>query len=983
MKTKITLLLFLITFFWKVSAGQNEHCLFQNNDYVKIDGQWKVLSTQDLQYYPIRVGHVSVKFNAEFSEAILGEFVSKFDLGLQRSAPTGWYDFKMGGSADYFQQLEAMKAYYAVALVEIAVMGTYDADPNDPMEGLQWGLDKIDAQEAWDLETGSPDVIVAIIDSGTDWSHEDMGYGTDSYQNIYLNNAENDWVNPNIPGGDGVDNDMNGYVDDWKGWDFADDDNDSRSTHEHGTKVAGLLGAKTHNGKGICGVAGGWNNEGVKMMILGVGHEGPISSAVDDAIIYAAANGAKIIQLSLSLLWSQAVSDALYYVNDNYDVIVVCSSGNWGLAAPPEDPNDPNAATNVVLFPSSHPTVISVGSTNEDDIRNPNSNYGDALFITAPGRAIRTTQSGNSYITDAFLGATSYAAPIVSGVIALMYSINPCLTRNDVREILKNTADKVGGYDYYIDPMDPGHNDDMGYGRINAFDAVSAAFDLTQQNVDLIVKDTPNDPGAEPNVTSAYFWGSEDIWIRNNPDGLINTTTENPEYSPTNPTYVYVRVTNNSCTEYPGGDKVSAYWSKAGTGLNWDHSWNGSWVISSVTMGDHIGTMLIPALQPGEEFIAEFPWQTQNPANFASIPGASNFITDEPWHFCLLARIESDIDPMTFPETIDLVQNVIDNNNIAWKNITIVDLVQPRGNDIGGIVSVTNPFTDNHTFNIEFLEDEVHDTKPLVEEAEIGIEMNDILHAAWVQGGSASDGIKGSRDEMKFVATGKNAVLKNIKLSPEDLGMLCMRFNFLSKETSSKSEFKYVVILRDAETNKIVGGETYVIKRTPRSNFVANVGGDKDVDKNEKITVAALNVGEEASYAWYDSEGNVICKEKEIEIAVSKPSTFRLEITALADGYKDYTDFIVNLKPSSISNLSPNPASNEVKVNYKLNQDVESYLLVIPYYTSDNNFGTKRFDLNSGSEQLTIDIDSYPSGFYTVALVCDGVTLDAKSLMIE
>ena len=149
---------------------------------------------------------------------------------------------------DYAQILgaqgdEAIDAYLASPLVEIAephTLGQWSAEPDDTQYASQSWLPSISAAQAWELTSGDPDIIVAVLDSGVEFSHEDLGSGPDAYQNVWLNPGEDAWSDPDDPmTGNGIDDDMNGLVDDWKRWDFANDDYVSSGTSFHGTAVAG------------------------------------------------------------------------------------------------------------------------------------------------------------------------------------------------------------------------------------------------------------------------------------------------------------------------------------------------------------------------------------------------------------------------------------------------------------------------------------------------------------------------------------------------------------------------------------------------------------------------------------------------------------------------------------------------------------------------------------------------------------------------
>lgn len=183
---------------------------------------------------------------------------------------------------------------------------------------------------------------------------------------------------------------------------------------------------------------------------------------------------------------------------------------------------------------------------------------------------------------------------------------------------------------------------------------------------DIFIQDTPADFGVEVNPDNGPMWTSNDIWVRNTNDGGL--LHQNPEYSTMNPNYIYVRIHGRGCTQVTDAS-LRVYFSKASTGLQWISNWNNYTIIQSggpVLAGDEITTspISIPAIDPGEEVIIGIPWMVPNPSDFDY----------DIHHFCLLARIESATDPMNIPEGNDINANTKNNNNIAWKNVSVFDL---------------------------------------------------------------------------------------------------------------------------------------------------------------------------------------------------------------------------------------------------------------------------------------------------------------------
>ncbi len=639
MKTKLLLWLFLLAFAYTWSQKTKT---INQQQFIQEKGGWKMVEEQTGEKYNLS-DEITIQFKKTPSKKEIKKLEKAYQMTLMRSNELGFYDFKIQNKSNLLTTFENINKNIKAKQVFTNTIGKYILTPNDPQFGTQWGLEQIsdadiDMRNAWDISTGNSNVIVAILDSGTDWTHEDIGLGTDGYQNVLLNSGEDAWSNPNNPStGNGIDDDGNGFIDDWKGWDFSNGNNDSRGVISHGTQVAGIVGAKTNNGTGISGIAGGNNGLGAKMMLLGVGDTAPDGAVLDDAILYAMNKGAKVIQLSLSILNSPAVNTALQTAYNN-GVFIVCASGNGGNVA--------------VSYPASNTNVFSVGATTSTDTRASFSQNGANLDLAAPGVGIRSTTIGNNYGSG---DGTSFAAPMVSATAALMLSVDPNLSNEAIEDILKCTAEQVGGYNYNWNASTPGHSQELGYGRLNARQAL-----LATDTADIYIRDTVADNGSEPSTGTMYR--SPDIWVRHNDDGGI--THQNPEYKTSSPNWVYIRVNRKNCSNVDDAN-LKLYFSKASTGLSWPLHWNNYYEMvggSNILHGDFIGDVSIPT-SPNDEVIVKIPWFPPNPSNFIN----------EVHHFCLLTRIESAKDPIGV-ETTSVGNNTRNNNNIAWKNLSVYDL---------------------------------------------------------------------------------------------------------------------------------------------------------------------------------------------------------------------------------------------------------------------------------------------------------------------
>jgi len=435
------------------AAAQQEQRTFAGKQYQRHGSEWLVQEADGI-FFLVDDEIITVKFKPSVTASEQASLHRSQGVEVLRTAITGFVDLRTTG--EFFNVMEGYVASGKVASVEPNTIGEYHLVPDDAQYGQQWYPPLIEAEQAWDTTTGSPNVVIAVLDSGTEFNHDDIGLGPDGYQNVWLNPGEDAWSDSEDPAtGNGMDDDGNGLIDDWKGWNFGDGDNDSSGTFFHGTAVAGVVAAKTNNALGVAGIGGGFGNAGLSIMVGGVGNNAPLGSVLDDAILYAAQNGARVIQLSLSVGQSSAIDAALQMAYEDFGLLIVCSSGNGGSGS--------------VSYPSSNPFVMAVGSTNQSDSRAGFSQFGTDLEIAAPGTSIRTTSINNGYTSTQ---GTSFSSPIISAVAGLIWSLNPALTNEEVRTILHMSADQVGGYDYQHDPMRPGHSLELGFGRINVLTAV-------------------------------------------------------------------------------------------------------------------------------------------------------------------------------------------------------------------------------------------------------------------------------------------------------------------------------------------------------------------------------------------------------------------------------------------------------------------------------------------------------------------------------
>ena len=799
---------------------------------------------------------------------------------------------------------------------------------NDTTNDWLWYLDKIDAQGAWDITKGDTNVFVAVTDDGIDMLHPDLMGEVKPLNNFY------------------------------SGTPF--------SAAGHGTSVATILSAET--------VDSGQTANG-QMASIGYNTKIMFNTWNIDACLYASSVlNAKVESISWYYpFWCNgAPTSALLIeneINDNGTTIFRAAG------------NGPNFCNGLRLYPFSgyeDPRTIVISSVGKDDKHfntalcsnsSTNSHYAE-VDLCAPGYELiggtATNNGQNSWPYYGCWGGTSQSTPIASGTAALMYSVNPCLNAEWTQDILKNTTDPIADAQHF-----PGV---VGTGRLNAGKALEAAQGAYSSDLDLYIKDRPEDFG----YPESYAWGwwfdkSPDIWVRNQPDGFTNFEHQEPQYSSNNPVYVYVRVWNKSCDSSNAQGNLSLYWSKASSASSWPQNWNGT----QPTIGDQIGTVSIPNLGPGESKVFEFQWNILNPYVHSN------------WASCLLARIEGiQSDPITiYPN--DLGQDVFYNNNIALHNVTVVDINRGKALPVinglkyphGRFMYVGNATNQTESYDITFEVAYDENTPSIIKEAEVHIFTND---AGWQIIGTAVENhpdleVVGDKE---FIVLDDQVTLQNISFESDERIPLYLGFSFLIDEITTEETYHYRVAQRLAsQENDITGAEHLVIRKSkfPRDAFSANAGFDQQIKKNDSTNVNADDILEPAIYNWYDPEGNLIYSGKNATVSPEITTTYKLEVMASTDGFKDYDEVVIEVHQYWLEDIAPNPTASTTNISYQIEGAGSAYLMVL------NGFGTatNNYILSPNSNQINLDVNSYTRGVYNVILIVDGQAVDAKSFIAQ
>lgn len=544
--------------------------------------------------------------------------------------------------------------------------------PIDPLFAQQWNMRQVQAGgpgvTGWDLTAGVPGVVIAVLDEGCDLTHPDLAFAGPGIN-----------LGTMMPSG-------------------------SPTTGAHGTACAGIAAGRFNNPQGISGVAG-------NCTILPIAFASWSDAECAAGINFAAANGASVLSMSFGMYapgegfgptgWNFALIDpAITNAVNVRGCVLVSTTGNENTGA-------------INRYPARHPLVIAVGGSDRADNRKSpaspdgecwGANFGPGTSVVAPAVQTPTTDirgtagynfnnggarrsvcvdyptcgdaAGDYYF---IFNGTSTAAPHVAGLAALLRSLYPGLTVPQVRNIIEQTADKVGGTYAEVPGFANGtRNVNMGYGRINVLRALDSA--------NLMIRDWPGDDGAEPS-TAADFWDFSDIAVRPNDDDIFRpddfAQSSRVERGQTN--YVYVRVTNNgprAARNVVADVRITPF---AGSQFSYPIDW-------TAIDGTHVRptpiTASFPSLAPGASAIAKF---SLTAAQVEMLWGWENL---NPWHPCMLASVTADNDYAFANAAFSGSPIVVHRNNLAQRNLTVVDMTP-------GTSLSTFAFVAGHALNQE------------------------------------------------------------------------------------------------------------------------------------------------------------------------------------------------------------------------------------------------------------------------------------------
>ena len=521
-----------------------------------------------------------------------------------------WFILSFKNSA-FNNSLEATNYFYESGLfADIDPAFMFNFQPlcaNDPQFSKQWGMHSeygINICDAWAITRGAG-ISVTVVDQGIDFSHPDLA------ANIHpLSFDAKNGTSPSV-------------------YDTA---------NLHGLHVAGIIAAVKDNNLQVVGVA-------PDAKIMGVSHPVAATSTASielaSGIAWAWRNGADIINNSWGVQYNSSNYDSLQSAVLEDAIIEAMDSGRNGLGTIVIF-----AAGNAgeIIYPGGfHEDILVVGANDIYGNRAAipmgfQSGTGYQLDIVCPGRNILSTVTNHE--TD-YSSGTSMAAPHCAGIAALMLSVNPNLTRQEVCNVIERTARKITSnrYRYATVPNRPNGiwNDNMGYGLANAFSSVLLAARNVKDS-SLLIRDTPDDVGLEPNNSSDTIIYSPDIWIRLSNDG--SKSHQEPCNGDT--VYINVRVWNAGWYATHGGELLHVYVKRTDSATLWDEQWQGN-------------SYPLHTLTPGKDTILVIPYIFPNAPSFS-----------------ILAFVDTTVFTLPPVPITDLVRN---SRKIAMRNLIVTEML--------------------------------------------------------------------------------------------------------------------------------------------------------------------------------------------------------------------------------------------------------------------------------------------------------------------
>ncbi|MCL2597427.1 MAG: S8 family serine peptidase [Paludibacter sp.] len=887
--------------------------------------------------------------------------------------------------------LQTANLFFETGLFEFAepdfvILNAFNS--NDPYFAQQWALKNtgqyggvsgidIKAEQAWSVTQGN-NIKIAIIDSGVELNHPDL---------------------TNIIAGYDASGNNSGGAPVW-------------SSDMHGTACAGIFGAKKDNGIGIAGVA-----PDCKIMTAHVSiqsnnnNESLNSSWAANGINWAWQNGADVISNS----WrsgapyepiTNAINAAVTKGRNGKGCVVVFAAGNENRSV-----SYPATLANVIAVGAISPcgerkrSSNNASEVNQDVTPDPagvscdrdkswGSNYGAELDIVAPGVLIATTDrqgsagyntaSGTAGNYTSGFGGTSAACPYVAGVAALVLSVNPNLTWQQVRNTIERTAQKVRSdlYTYYTisDRPNGTWNYQTGYGLVNAYAAVQAAV----PHIDLFIRDNDQDVGFEPNPLPNSVNSSPDIMLV---DLFGNVITNLSSY--TNPScYIKVNIKNIGNIDISGTERLHLFWNELALVSN-----QSQLPLNPLSVGESpsVSRYSCTRITPPEGLPIFYPYSnhsnqvvTAGNVQFA-VPDNTEYrqllnssftvpLTPCNWGFSIIAVAdENNGTTPDFSNNEPLINSMAslarNYNSIAVSDGSQILIAQDYSNVFAVAPAMNTPFS------IRINQIPTGNNFVLNDFAELNVLLsNDLIKNLDFQ----KSGIKQVNENTVRLPSADTELFFNPVSDENGLYFAGAEVHFISDKMPELNEFDFdMTLVTDGEADQSMR-ITAVRDENIYFKAHAEVNNPKVVKAKEEVTLTANQIIADAEYIWYDEVGNVVGKGYQITLMPDYSQTYKIEIEQKDNGYKSYDEVQVIAVDGVIKSLAPNPANDYVTVSYLLSDNAtDASIQVSDMY---GNISAS-YPLQISMTKQQISLSGLMPGTYLVKLLISGTAVDSKNLL--
>lgn len=479
---------------------------------------------------------------------------------------------------------------------------------------------------------------------------------------------------------------------------------------------------------------------------------------------------------------------------------------------------------------------------------------------------------------------------------------------------------------------------------------------LRLKETDLYIRDIPQDKGVEPFCIQADHWESPDIWVRKGDnDGEEH---QDPDYQEGKECYPRVRVHNKGTKPSSHRAMVRLYWSY-GSPTQWWESFHGKEYVyakgEKLISGGCIGNFPIQILQPGESTVIKI--KRKMPKAYLPEKGQTNT------HICLMAEIIEPQDNFYTVDHSDFAYYVQANNNVAQKNVHLIDVGDPINPNINIDFLISQKQRQGKQYRLEFksynaLGQEI--TNDLIEQAEVS--------CSFTQAGTADPDLRSlvldRFDKVSsacFVMKDSVSSISGIKVDANRTAIARLKVNFLTQKETGQNEFILKVKAFDEVTKKCVGGETYIIRKKQRPQFKADFN---IIEQENSFLVNATEIGEKAQYIWTDNGGNILGEGKQFRVDKnSELQTLTLSVEATKDGFKDYRSKQI-VQGEGISAISAYPNPTEGILTLTLPPKSKARVINIFSTESGNLIFSK--PISSGEEKVTLDLSQLQAGLYAI-----------------